>query len=277
MFLYPQHQSPPTSHSRGSPAPSVISCASPLSPQLSGLQLIALIDCTLQGSSGYRQAGPPVSTLLLPALTHAPSFSGAAPSAWAATPSAQALPSLTVPAPGAASLPLGTAAIRRCPAPLGLQLVKNPPATQETWVGSLGWDDPWRREQLPTPISWPGESHGVAESQTRLSDFHMSHLLHETTGLRVRVMSLSVTPGSPRPGSEFNSWAVNEQLPRWLDGKGPTCQCRRCRRLRFDPWVRKIPWRKAWQPTPVFLPGDSHGQRRQVGCSPQGRIRAGHD
>ena len=30
--------------------------------------------------------------------------------------------------------------------------------------------------------------------------------------------------------------------------------------LGFDPWVRKIPWRRAWQPTPVFLPGKSHGQ-----------------
>ena len=29
----------------------------------------------------------------------------------------------------------------------------------------------------------------------------------------------------------------------------------------FDPWVRKIPWRRAWQPTPAFLPGESHGQR----------------
>ena len=36
-------------------------------------------------------------------------------------------------------------------------------------------------------------------------------------------------------------------------------------RHRFNPWVRKIPWRKAWQPTPVFLPGKSHGQRRLAG------------
>ena len=36
----------------------------------------------------------------------------------------------------------------------------------------------------------------------------------------------------------------------------------------FDPWVRKIPWRRAWQPTPVFLPGESHGQRSLVGYSP---------
>ena len=44
-------------------------------------------------------------------------------------------------------------------------------------------------------------------------------------------------------------------------GKESTCQCRRCE---FDPWVRKIPWRRRWQPTPVFLPGESHGQRSLV-------------
>ena len=42
-------------------------------------------------------------------------------------------------------------------------------------------------------------------------------------------------------------------------------QCRRRRRCGFDPWVRKIPWRRKWQPTPVFLPGESHGQRSLVG------------
>ena len=37
----------------------------------------------------------------------------------------------------------------------------------------------------------------------------------------------------------------------------------------FDPWVRKIPWRRKWQPTPVFLPGESYGQSL-AGCSPWG-------
>ena len=41
-------------------------------------------------------------------------------------------------------------------------------------------------------------------------------------------------------------------------GKETTCQCGRCG---FDPWMGKIPWRRAWKPTPVFLPGGSHGQR----------------
>ena len=43
-------------------------------------------------------------------------------------------------------------------------------------------------------------------------------------------------------------------------GKEPACQCR-CKRCEFHSWVRKIPYRRAWQPTPVFLPGESHGQR----------------
>ena len=38
----------------------------------------------------------------------------------------------------------------------------------------------------------------------------------------------------------------------------------------FDAWVRKILWRRAWQPTPVFLPGKPHGQWSLVGCSPYG-------
>ena len=40
------------------------------------------------------------------------------------------------------------------------------------------------------------------------------------------------------------------------------------KRHRFDPWVRKVPWRRAWQPTPVFLPGESHGQRSLAGYGP---------
>ena len=40
------------------------------------------------------------------------------------------------------------------------QQVKNPPAMQETWVQTLGWEDPQRRERLPTPVFWPRERHG---------------------------------------------------------------------------------------------------------------------
>ena len=57
-------------------------------------------------------------------------------------------------------------------------------------------------------------------------------------------------------------------FPGGASGKEPTCQSRRHKRLRFDPWVRKIPWRRAWQPTPGFLPGESHGQRCLASYSP---------
>ena len=46
------------------------------------------------------------------------------------------------------------------------------------------------------------------------------------------------------------------ELPGWLSGKESTGQCRRCRRCWFDLWVRKSPWRRKWQPIPVFLPGN---------------------
>ena len=53
----------------------------------------------------------------------------------------------------------------------------------------------------------------------------------------------------------FSYW-----LPKWLSGKESACKCRRPWRHWFDPWVRKIPWRREWQPPPVFVPGKSHGQ-----------------
>ena len=59
-------------------------------------------------------------------------------------------------------------------------------------------------------------------------------------------------------------------LPRWLRGKEPACQYRRPKRLEFDPWVGKIPWRRNCQPTPVFLPRKFHGQRSLMGYSPRG-------
>ena len=54
-------------------------------------------------------------------------------------------------------------------------------------------------------------------------------------------------------------------LPWWLRRLSV---CLQCGRLQFNPWVRKIPWRRKWQSTPVLLPGKSHGQRSLVGYSP---------
>ena len=56
-------------------------------------------------------------------------------------------------------------------------------------------------------------------------------------------------------------------FPGGSDGKSV---CLQCRRSGFDPWFGKIPWKRKWQPTPVFLLGKFHGQRSLVGYSPWG-------
>ena len=88
-------------------------------------------------------------------------------------------------------------------------------------------------------------AHGVAKSRTQLSNFKKEEerkTNHEQVGLL--------------------------ELCWWLTGEEPACQRRKDE---FVYWVGKIPWRRAWQPTPVFLPGESHGQRSLAGYSPQGR------
>jgi len=71
------------------------------------------------------------------------------------------------------------------------------------------------------------------------------------------------------------------KLIRWkgslqcLKDEEPSCQCRRGRRPGFYPLIRKIPWRRKWQPTPVFLRGKSHGQRTLAGYGPWGHKRVG--
>ena len=66
-------------------------------------------------------------------------------------------------------------------------------------------------------------------------------------------------------------------FPGGATGKEPTCQHRKHKRSGFHPCVGKIPWRRAWQPTPVFLPGDSHEQRSLVGLQSIGLQRVRHD
>ena len=133
--------------------------------------------------------------------------------------------------------------------------VRNPPAMQETqrfrfdlWIGKI----PWRRAWQPTPVFLPGESHGqsslvgtvhgVAKSQTQLKWLNTYFGIWDMLASSLVAQSVKKPPASRRP--------------------------------RFSPWVRKTPWRRKWQPTPVFLPGETHGQRNLEGYSPWGcRVR----
>ena len=82
-----------------------------------------------------------------------------------------------------------------------------------------------------------------------------------------------------------DKWVRTQYLFLWgfpdgTSGKESTSQCRRLKRHELNPWlgkspIGKIPWRRAWQPTPAFLPRESHGQRSLAGYSPWGRKESG--
>ena len=107
------------------------------------------------------------------------------------------------------------------------------------------------------PLKWHGaSSHGgfIVTQRVHLALGWQSFLLHWASCL---------VNCSPLRSSEH--------FPGGTSGKEPACQCRRCKRCRFNPWVGKIPLRRAWQPLPVFLPGESCGQRSLTGYRPWGR------
>ena len=81
-------------------------------------------------------------------------------------------------------------------------------------------------------------------------------------------MGILSQESSPVPQFEsINSLAVSilRGFRGGAHGKEPTCQCRKHKRHGFDPWVGKSPYRRKWQPTLVFLPGESHGQGNLAG------------
>ena len=69
----------------------------------------------------------------------------------------------------------------------------------------------------------------------------------------------------------------NKGFPGGASDKEAACQWRRLNRGGFDPWVEKIRWRKAWQPTPVFLPRESPWTEEPGGLQSIGSQRGGHD
>ena len=80
--------------------------------------------------------------------------------------------------------------------------------------------------------------------------------------------------GQARHIGVTETFRLNQELAGlawWLSSKESACKCRSHRRCEFDPWVGKLPWRRAWLPTPVLLPGESQGQRSLAGYSPWGR------
>ena len=160
--------------------------------------------------------------------------------------------------------------------------------------GSDGEGDgtPFQYSCLENPMdggAWWAAVHGVMKSQTQLSDFtftsHFDALEKVMGSLQCSCLE------NPRDGGAW--WAaiygvtLSQTQMKWLssssgsEGKKSACNPGdpsaiqetqvQSRRPRFNPLVRKIPWGKEWQPTPVFLPGEFHGQRSLGDYNPWGQ------
>ena len=130
----------------------------------------------------------------------------------------------------------------------------------------------------------PSSERGLCCTRWTLQDLHphVAHRCH-VSGLQLstEVAQSTLRRMGPRmmpahlleagPGHLGKKFHISRVWSGGTRGKVPACQFRRHKRLGFDPWVGKIPWRRrrAWQPSPVFLPGASHGQRSLVGYCPQ--------
>ena len=98
--------------------------------------------------------------------------------------------------------------------------------------------------------------------------------MEQDPGYKVSTQGQAVPLGQETLGHSFSErQGPQERMCRGLSepyASSDSKDCLKCRRPKFHSWVRKIPWRRGWQPTPVFFPGDSRGQRSLVGYSPWG-------
>ena len=144
-----------------------------------------------------------------------------------------------------------------------VQLVRNPPAVQETWVRSLGWEDPLEKGTsshcsiLAWRIPWTVGLWGRKESETTQRLLHAIMCIGEGNGTH----------------SSTLAWKIP-----WMEEPG-RLQSMGLRRVGHD-WAISLSlftlmhWRRKWQPTPVFLPGESQGRGSLVDCSLWGRTES---
>ena len=120
---------------------------------------------------------------------------------------------------------------------------------------------------LPNPGIEPGSPTGRHCRQT------ISHLSHHGRSIPLKTRNFPLKSFQVTMSVCFLTLSTLEIMcskkasPGGSGGKESTCQCRKCG---FDPWVGKMPWRRKWQPTPVFLARKSHGPRSLVGYHPWG-------
>ena len=107
-------------------------------------------------------------------------------------------------------------------------------------------------------------------SKTCNLQFTVLTSLHRVRFCDIKLIQESRPPSPPSICRVFASSQTGSLYSSGLRGKESACPCRRHKRPGFNPWVRKIPWSRKWQPAPVFLPGKFSGERSLVGYSPWG-------
>ena len=107
--------------------------------------------------------------------------------------------------------------------------------------------------------------YGIVQSRTWLKQLSSSSI-----GRKLKKLILVIENSNQFfPSKYWRLFAyIRTDFPGAASGKEPTCQSRRHKRRGFHPWAGKNPWRRAWQPTPVFLSRKSHEQKSLVGYSP---------
>ena len=119
--------------------------------------------------------------------------------------------------------------------------------------------------------SLEGDVDSCSRVQKVLDSWYLWVVPSATWQLRLSLRpSLRNFPGGPVVKTLPCNAGGAGSIPVGISGKEHACQCRRHKRCGFNPWVGKITWRRAQQPTPVFLPGESHGRRSLAGYSLQG-------
>ena len=122
--------------------------------------------------------------------------------------------------------------------------------TPETQSWSLDLEGPLEEERAPTPVFLPGESPG----QRSLKDYSPLGLKESDVTEHACILFMQIC-------TDYRG------LPGGSDDKGSPCNAGD---TGFEPWVRKIPWRREWLPTLVFMPGESHGHQSIEGYWPWG-------
>ena len=147
----------------------------------------------------------------------------------------------------------------------------------DSWMGTRKikpWLDTWNLQPIPYSLKGVSQVALVVKNSPANAGGHKRcrfNLLEEGTAIHSSTVAWRI-PRTEEPGT---LWSIGLQRVGhdWRD----LAYTHQCERLRFDPWVGKIPWRRKWQPTPVFLPGKSHGQRSLEGYSPGGCKRVRRD